>query len=477
MAQAKKVEFGNSEEIQTSSNTKISKMEKVGYASGDLACNLIYATVSTYLLFFYTDVFGISAAAAGTMFLVVRIFDAINDPIIGSIVDRTNTRYGRFRPYLLYSAVPFAILAILCFTTPDFNQWGKLVYAYVTYTLLTVVYTFINVPYGALTSAITRDNDEVVSLTSVRMIFANIGGLIVSFFVPFLSSYIGDMTNDSALGWQITMGIMGVVGTILILFTFKSTKERVKVVESSVKIKPTDIFEQLRVNRPLVVLSIFFIIIFGVNSIINSVGIYYVTYNMESPDLVKWYGLIGTLPAFAILPFIPWLNRKLGKKKLLYISLAVTIVGLLGILVTPPTLIWVILVFRLIAAAGALTAGGFMWALIPETIEYGEYKTGKRMGGLIYAIVGFFFKFGMALGGIIPGLVLTQFGYVANQVQTQTSLTGILITTTVVPIILLVLAMIDIKFYNIDDKTYKIVVRELENRQKVNQQIANGEIQ
>jgi len=473
MAQAQKVEYKNSSvHIEPEkTNTKVSKVEKIGYASGDLACNLIYATVSTYLLFFYTDVFGISAAAAGTMFLVVRIFDAINDPIIGSVVDRTNTRYGRFRPYLLYSAVPFAILAILCFTTPDFSEWGKLVYAYITYTLLTVVYTFINVPYGALTSAITRDNDEVVSITSVRMIFANIGGLIVSFFVPFLSTSIGDMTNNPALGWQVTMGILGVIGTLLILFTFKSTKERVKVVETQVKIKPTDIFEQLKVNRPLVVLSIFFIIIFGVNSIINSVGIYYVTYNMESPDLVKWYGLIGTLPAFAILPFIPVLNRMLGKKKLLYISLAVTIVGLLGILVTPPSVIWLILVFRLIAAAGALTAGGFMWALIPETIEYGEYKTGKRMGGLIYAIVGFFFKFGMALGGIIPGLVLTQFGYVANQTQSQTSLTGILLTTTVVPIILLVLALIDIKFYNLDEKTYNKVVKELEKRAKEKQQL------
>ncbi|MRX73727.1 MFS transporter [Bacillus lacus] len=476
MREAQTVEKETSTAAESSGSVKVSALEKVGYASGDLACNLIYATVSTYLLFFYTDVFGISAAAAGTMFLVVRIFDAINDPMIGSLVDRTNTKYGRFRPYLLYSAVPFAILAVLCFTTPDFNDWGKLVYAYITYTALTVVYTFINVPYGALTSAITRDNDEVVKLTSVRMIFANIGGLIVSFSVPFLSSYIGNITNNTALGWQITMGILGVFGTLLILFTFKTTKERVQVVQTDYKIKPTDIFEQLRVNRPLVVLSIFFIIIFGVNSIINSVGIYYVTYNMDSPELVKWYGLIGTLPAFAILPFIPWLNKKLGKKKLLYISLAVTIVGLLGILLIPPTMIAAILIARLVAAAGALTAGGFMWALIPETIEYGEFKTGKRMGGLIYAIVGFFFKFGMALGGIIPGLVLTQFGYVANQVQTQTSLTGILITTTVVPIILLILAMIDIKFYNLDDETYDKVVRELENRQKINRQLEKGEI-
>ncbi len=166
---------------------QVSMYEKSGYASGDLACNLIYTTVSTYLLFFYTDVYGLSAAAAGTMFLIVRIIDALADPFIGTLVDRTNSRFGRFRPYLLFGAFPLAVLAILCFTTPDFSDTGKLIYAYITYVGLSLTYTAINVPYGALTSAMTRDNQEVVSITSVRMVFANLGGLIVSFlFLYFL---------------------------------------------------------------------------------------------------------------------------------------------------------------------------------------------------------------------------------------------------------------------------------------------------
>lgn len=164
---------------------KISMVEKVGYASGDFACNLIYATVSTYLLFFYTDIFGLPAATAGTMFLVVRIIDALADPFIGTIVDRTNSRFGRFRPYLLFGAFPFVILAILCFTTPDFSDMGKLIYAYITYVGLSLTYTMINVPYGALTSAMTRNNQEVVSITSVRMLFANLGGLVVAFLFPY----------------------------------------------------------------------------------------------------------------------------------------------------------------------------------------------------------------------------------------------------------------------------------------------------
>ncbi|UKJ83789.1 MFS transporter (plasmid) [Priestia megaterium] len=446
---------------------RISIIEKVGYASGDFACNLIYATVSTYLLFFYTDVFGLSAAAAGTMFLVVRVVDALADPFIGTIVDRTNSKFGRFRPYLLFGAFPFAILAILCFTTPNFSDMGKLIYAYITYVGLSLTYTTINVPYGALTSAMTRNNQEVVSITSVRMFFANLGGLIVAFFVPLLSTYLRDTTGNSALGWQLTMSILGIIGAFLLIFCFKSTKERVVLQKSEEKIKLLDIFEQFRFNRPLVVLSLFFIIIFGVNSISNSVGIYYVTYNLGREDLVKWYGLLGSLPALIILPFIPRINKWIGKKKLLNFALLLNIIGLLALLIVPPSNVFLVLFCRLIAATGSVTAGAYMWALIPETIEYGEYKTGKRMGGLIYAIIGFFFKFGMALGGIVPGLILDKFGYVSNQIQTSQALTGILITTTVVPIIFLILAIIDINFYNLDEEEYAKMVRELENRDKV----------
>jgi len=439
--------------------------EKVGYASGDLACNLIYQTVTTYLLFFYTDVFGISAAAAGVMFLIVRVIDAINDPIVGLLVDRTNSKWGRFRPYLLFGAIPFAVLAILCFTTPGFSGIGKLIYAYITYIALSVTYTCINVPYGALTSAITRNNDQVVSLTSVRMLFANIGGLIVSFGVPLLADALSNTTGKTDSGWQLTMAIMGIVGAALLLFCFFNTKERVQVTDALTgKIKFTDVFEQFKVNRPLIILCIFFIIIFGVNSIVNSVGIYYVTYNIGKPELVKWYGLLGSLPAIILMPLIPILNKWLGKKMLLQLSLLCSIIGTLSLLVIPTTMVSLILMARFIASVGGLIAGGFMWALIPETIDYGEYKTGKRMSGLIYAMIGFFFKFGMALGGIVPGLVMQSFGYVANQTQTATALHGILLTTTVIPAIFLLLALIDIHFYKLDEKEHERIVAALNTK-------------
>jgi GPH family glycoside/pentoside/hexuronide:cation symporter len=441
---------------------KITLKEKMGYAIGDLACNFIYQTVSSFLLFFYTDVFGISAVAAGFMFLIVRMIDAVMDPLIGTMVDKTNTKYGRFRPYLLYGAFPFAGVAILCFTTPAFSDPMKLVYAYITYILLSITYSVVNIPYAALTSAITQDNKEVVSLTSVRMLFSNIGGLIVSFGVPLLAGIFTNATGKTSTGWQITMSIMGFLGALLLIYCFMNTKERVKIDHSKeAKINVKDIFIQLKSNRPLVIICLFFILNFGVNSIVNSVGIYYVTYNVARPDLVKWYGLMGTLPALILMPLMPTMYKLMGKKKLLFTALSLKAIGLIALFLVPPTMVQLVFAGRLIAALGTITAGAFTWALIPETIDYGQYKTGKRASGVIYALVGFFFKFGMAIGGIVPGLILANFGYVANQAQTATALHGILLTMTVIPVIFVIIELGAIFFYNLDEKEHKRVLSEL----------------
>lgn len=443
---------------------KISMKEKIGYATGDLACNFIYQTVSSYLLFFYTDVFGISAAAAGFMFLIVRFIDAVMDPIIGTIVDKTNTKYGRFRPYLLYGAFPFAIVAILCFTTPGFSDAGKIVYAYITYILLSITYSTVNVPYSALTAAITQDNKEVVSLTSVRMLFSNGGGMIVSFGVPALAALFTQATGKTSTGWQMTMSLMGILGAVLLIVSFLNTKERVQVSEAESKVSFKDIFTQIRVNRPLVLVCVFFILNFGVNSIINSVGIYYVTYNVARPDLVKWYGLMGTLPALILMPLIPVMYKFIGKKKLLFLSLFLKFIGLVGLFLIPSSMVDGVFTARIIQAIGTITCGGFVWALIPETIDYGEYKTGKRASGVVYALVNFFFKFGMAIGGIVPGIILSNFGYVAKHTQTPTALHGISLTLSVIPAIFVAIELFAIYFYNLDEKEHKRVLAELASR-------------
>ena len=448
-------------------NYKLSMREKTGYAMGDLACNLIYTTVCTYLLFFYTNVFGLPAEVVATMFLIVRVMDAIVDPIVGTFVDKHTFKYGKFRPYLLYGAFPFAVLGILCFSTPSLSEGASIIYAYATYIGLSLVYTTINIPYGALTAAMTRDNKEVVSMTSIRMLCANLGGLIVSFGIPvFVTMISGSYTGEeSRFGWQVTMGLYSVIGALLLLYCFSQTKERVQIDPSNdEKLSFTDVFKQFKVNRPLVVLSLFFIILFGMMAVMNSIGTYFITYNCDRPDLIQWYGLIGTIPAFFLLPLVPTFNKLIGKINLLKVSLILGIIGCAITYVVPAENITLVLIARFIGSCGIIVAGGFMWALIPETIEYGEYKTGKRLSGMIYAIIGFFFKFGLALGGIVPGFMLAHFGYVANAVQTPEALEGILITTTIIPIIFLAVALIDISFYGLDDKRYHEIVTELERR-------------
>ena len=445
--------------------------EKVGFGLGDLACNLIYASLSSYLLFYYTDVFGLSAGAASLIFLVVRFIDAFCDPIIGFFTEKSHSKFGKYRPFLLYGAVPFALLAILCFTVPSLGGTAKLIYAYVTYILLSVVYTFVNVPYGSLTSAMTNDQQESVSLTTYRTFLANIGQVLVAFFVPYLAE-IFSSSIGKAKGWQLTMTIIGIVGGLLLIGSFASTRERVRVPKKHAQIHVKDVFEQLSKNQPLLVLCIFFFVIYGVKSIVSSTGIYYVTYYVGRADLVKWYSLAGTLPALAFIPAIPWLAKKLTKFQLIILSVSADIIGISGLLFAQPTWITWIFIARGIASVGNGMISAYMWALIPETVEYGEYKTNKRMGGVIYAIIGFVFKCGNALGGMVPGLVLSATGYVAGvQQQTAGAQRGIIIATTVIPIIIYFIAIFSMKFYKLDKETYAKISAELKKRNE--QELAN----
>lgn len=436
-------------------DTQLSWQQKFGWATGDFAQNLIYTTISTYLLFFYTNVYGLPAVDAATMFLIVRLIDAINDPIVGTFIDKHTTRFGKYRGYLLYMGLPLAVMAILCFYVPNFSQLGKLVYAYITYVGLSIIYTTVNIPYGSLNAAMTRNNKELVSMSSIRMFLANLGSLAVSFGVPvcvklFSGGYYSG--NASKTGWFLTMIVYGVVGALVLVFCFSQSTEHIKMsADTEATVSVGDLFHQLKINKPLRVLALFFIITFGLMSIVNSVGAYYMTYNAHNAGLMQWYNLLGTLPAFITVPLTPWLNRKLGTQVLMQGSLIIIIIGFLIMFLVPATNIFWTFIGRTIEAAGITLSTGFQWALVPQVITYGEWKTGKRENGIINAIVGFFFKFGMALGGVIPGYVLAAYGFVANHQQTAKSLFGIRMTTTIIPILVTIFAMIVFAFYNLTD--------------------------
>ena len=261
---------------------KLSWIQRIGFGSGDLAQNLIYQTISMYLLLFYTNVYGLNPTSAAFMFLLVRIVDVIWDPIVGTFVDKHNPRLGKYRAYLVLAGIPLSGFAILCFWN-GFS--GSLAYAYFTYVGMSMLYTLINVPYGALNASLTRDTNEITVLTSVRMFMANAGGLAVAYGIPMIVAALspdGKMNSkDSGDAWFATMAIYAVIGLVLLIFCFSQTKERVVMDKSeTANVKVSDLWVEFRRNRPLRILAFFFITAFAMMSVGNAAGSYYMIYTI-----------------------------------------------------------------------------------------------------------------------------------------------------------------------------------------------------
>ena len=455
---------------------RLSWLQRIGFGSGDLAQNLIYQTISMYLLFFYTNVYGLAPEVAAIMFLIVRIVDVIWDPLVGTFVDKHNPRWGKYRAYLLLGGVPLTGFAILCFWN-GFS--GSLLYAYITYVGLSMCYTLVNVPYGALNASLTRDTDEITVLTSVRMFMANIGGLAVGMGIPIVLKFFDpsestDMsTKDSA--WFSTMALYGLTGLALLYFCFSQCRERVVMDKSQTEnVKVSDLWMEFLRNRPLRILAFFFITAFAMMAIGNSAGAYYINYNLHgsASELSIFMGL-GSIPAFIFMPMVPAIKRMVGKKGMFYIFLIIAIIGMAMLYVvsmseTLKSQMWIVYVAQFVKSTGVIVATGYMWALVPEVISYGEYTHGKRIAGIVNALTGIFYKAGMALGGVVPGLVLYWVGFNGADATTQTPLAeqGILWLVAVIPAILLAVAMLIISRYELTDEKIDWINREIEKRTK-----------
>jgi len=452
---------------------KLSMLQRIGFGSGDLAQNLIYQTVAQYLLIFYTNVFGLPAATAAIMFLIVRLVDVAWDPLVGAFVDKHNPKLGKYRSYLVLGGIPLTGFAILCFWN-GFS--GSLVYAYITYVGLSMCYTLINVPYGALNASLTRDTDEITKLTSTRMFLANLGGLAVAYGIPSLVKLLspdGKINSpESGNAWFITMTIYAVAGLALLIFCYTQTKERVVMDEKDTEdVKVSDLWMEFKHNGPLRVLAFFFITAFAMMAIGNSAGSYYMIYNVQAPDWLPYFAALGSIPAFIFMPMVPAIKRTIGKKQMFYVFLSIAIFGmiLLYIISVIPALktqVWLVLVAQFIKSTGVIVATGYMWALVPEVISYGEHTTGKRISGIVNALTGIFFKAGMALGGVVPGFVLAFVGFDEKNATTQSAFAeqGILWLVAVIPAILLLVAMYIISKYELDDKTIDKINKEIEER-------------
>ena len=464
-------------------NYKLSWCQRIGYSSGDLAQNLIYQTVSIWLLFFYTNVYGLKPTVAAVMFLVVRIIDVIWDPVVGAFVDKSNPRWGKYRSWLVMGGLPLAGFAMLCFWN-GFS--GSLLYAYITYVGLSMCFTLINVPYGALGASLTRDTNEITVLTSVRMFLANLAGLIIktlplviAIFAPKAYNPVsGKMeavynTPESAHAWFITMSIFALTGLALLIFCFFESKERIVMDEKGAsEVKVSDLWMELVRNRPLRILSFFFVIAFTTMSISNAADSYFMTYNIgASPFMTTAFMWLGTIPAFIFLPLVPAIKKKVGKNGMFRMFLGIAIVGmvLMYLCVSFPAVkscFPLLCVIQFVKSTGILVATGYMWALVPEVVIYGEYATGRRVAGIVNALICIFMKAGMALGGVIPGLVLAWVGFnSSSQAQTPLAEQGILWLVTLIPALLFLLAIYVIGKYELSDKVMDDINATITNRQ------------
>ena len=452
---------------------KLSRLQRIGFGSGDLAQNLIYQTVSMYLLLFYTNVFGLPSKSVAFMFLIVRLVDVIWDPLVGAFVDKHNPKLGKYRSYLVLGGIPLTGFAILCFWT-GFS--GSLLYAYITYVGLSMCYTLINVPYGALNASLTRDTDEITKLTSIRMFLANLGGLAVAYGIPIIVRLLspdGKINSvESGNAWFITMTIYALIGLALLIFCYTQTKERVVMDEKdTADVKVSDLWKEFKHNRPLRILAFFFITAFAMMAIGNSAGSYYMIYNVQAPDCLPYFAALGSIPAFIFMPMVPAIKRAIGKKQMFYVFLSIAILGMamlyvISVIPALKTQLWLVLIAQFIKSTGIIVATGYMWALVPEVISYGEYTTGKRISGIVNALTGIFFKAGMALGGVVPGFVLSIVGFDEKNTETQSAFAeqGILLLVAVIPAVLLLLAMFIISKYELEDNVIQKINLEIEER-------------
>ena len=475
---------GGSAEGTKAESSKLSFVEKVGYGVGDTASNFYWQTFLNFLSYFYTDIFGLRAAATATMFLVVRIPDTCIDPVMGLIADRTQTRWGHYRPYLLWGCLPMALMGVAMFTTPNLGAHGKLVYAYVTYGLIMLAYTFINVPYSALMGVISPNSLERTSVSSFRFVLAY-GGLFMvqGLTIPMVKRF--GHGNDQQ-GFQLAMVVYGVLAIALFLTTFFTTRERVQTAHRAGDALKDDLRDLLK-NRPWVMVC--FIGIFAVFYISIRMGaiLYYFKYCVVQPGhlyhfehallghhfksdlgpeaIASWFMVFGTAGVIFGAAMARPLSTLLGGKRRAYIIL-MTLASTLTVLFYFVPLSNIALIFVTHIAISTLFAptSPLLWAFYADTADYSEWKTGRRATGLVFSAASFSQKLGWAAGSSFFLWLIGYIGFKANLAQPLHVQTGIRYMMSFFPAVVGFLSASAVLFYKLDDTTMVQIERDLKQR-------------
>ena len=453
--------------------------EKIAYGFGDFASSMFWKLFSVYLLFFYTDVFGLSAAAVGTMFLITRIWDTALDPIIGIISDRTVTRWGKFRPYLIWMAIPFAIAGILTFSAFDFTLSGKLIYAYITYTLMMMVYSAINVPYASLMGVMTANIKERTTLATFRFIFAFAGSILVLASAEPLVSLLGKSDNgiDLKKGWHNTMIIYAVLAAILFYFTFKWTKERVHPPKEQ-KISLKKDLLNLASNKPWFILLGAGVCTLIFNSLRDGSSIYYFKYYFTTQEAFQiplfsvainystLYLVLGQAANIIGVVLAKPISDKLGKKNTFLAAMSIAcMLSCIFFVFTPADVLFIFL-FQFLISICAGSVFPLLWSMYADIVDYSEWKTGRRATGLIFSSSSMSQKLGWTLGGAITGWLLAYSGFEANVTQTASAQNGIKWMMSFIPALGALLSALFIIFYHLSDKVMLNISKELIQRKE-----------
>jgi GPH family glycoside/pentoside/hexuronide:cation symporter len=486
---------------------KLSFIEKAGYSVGDAAANFVFHTMIIFQLSFYTDTFGIAAAAAGTLLLVGRLWDAFFDPMMGVMADRTNTRWGKFRPWVLWTAVPWGVVMVLAYTTPGFSTAGKLAYACVTNILLMTLYSANNTPYSAMTGVMTGDVNERTSLSSYRFVAAMIAQLIVGGFTLPLVAKFGQ--GDRQKGWQMTIGLWAIICVVLFVITFFTTRERIKP-NPEQKSSPREDFGNLLKNKPWIAMFVLTLAHFIVLAMRGGTMFYYFEHYVDHNrlfDLLQTLGLTAAtegsssggawhffLNTFGLIVdsskqnvssvgfslfnmssqfvtvigvlFSTMLAIKFGKRAVAIVGFSLTTVFMASFIFLPRDAVGTTFILEYLRALSYAPTIPLLWAMFADVVDFGEWTTGRRTTGVIYATIIFGLKAGLSLGGAIAGWLLSGYGYKANAVQTPEALQGIRMTISVYPTVFFLIVITCLFFYSISKELNIRIQDELAERRK-----------
>jgi sugar (glycoside-pentoside-hexuronide) transporter len=446
--------------------TSIPFKDMVGYSFGAFGYMLMFMTTTTYLMYFYTDVMGISAAAAGTIFLIARMIDAVYGPVIGTIADVTNSKHGKYRPFILWSIIPFALTGVLMFTVPDFlgNGMVLIIYAGLTYILFDLAYSSGNVPYLSMAASMTYDPDERTHLLSTKSVVNKISSIAAtSLTLPLVHLF-----SSEKSGFFYTSIIYSIIAAIGIFIAFRTTKPYANiggvVKNQEKKIKGKQLFNAIVKNTQLLSIVISFLITSITSAIMGPAGIYYMTYNIGKPELISWYMLIGTISLLVAVPVVTLLAKRVEKKTFLLAGYLLSTLGSLFLYFIPYESISMIFALRFLIGVGQGFVGILIFSMIADCVDFGEWKTKTRVQGLTFAISVFFQKTGMALGGWLLGILLTFIGYVPNKVQTGFSLDGILALNSWMPAIIFAMGILVMLPYKLSKKRVIEIREEIDQR-------------